>query len=133
MATVLPLAVVALAALYLCGLGVVSLVAPSRASIFLLGFAQTPRVHYFELLMRLVVGWALVEHSPRMALSSAFGFFGWVLFLTTVLLFLLPWRWHRRFAERAVPLFTRYIAIIGGVSILLGGLIFVAVIRGSAA
>jgi hypothetical protein len=68
-----------------------------------------------------------------MALSGAFNFFGWVLLLTTACLLLVPWRWHRRLAQHAVPLFTRYITLVGVVSLALGGLILAAVSRGSAA
>jgi uncharacterized protein YjeT (DUF2065 family) len=57
-----------------------------------------------------------------------------VLLVTTAGLLIVPWRWHHRFAQRVVPLFTRYIALIGLVSLAIGGLILWAVAaRGSAA
>ena len=127
------LAVVVLAGLYLLALGGASLFAPTRASRFLLGFASSAPVHFTELFLRFVAGAALVLHGPRMALSGAFNLFGWVLLVTTACLLLIPWRWHHRFAQRAVPLFTRYIALLGLVSLAMGGLILAAVALGRAA
>ena len=127
------LAVVVLAALYLLALGAASLVVPARASRFLLGFAASQPVHFAELLLRLVVGAALLLSAPRMSLPDAFNFFGWVLLVTTACLLLVPWRWHRRFARYAVPHAIRYITLVGVASLALGGLILAAVSRGSAA
>ena len=130
---VLALAVVVLAGAYLLALGVASLFSPMRASQFLLGFASSRSVHFVEMFLRVVVGAALVLHAPRMSLSGAFSLFGWVLVVTTACLLLLPWQWHHRFARQAVPLFTRHIALIGLVSLAIGGLILGAVARGNTA
>jgi len=129
----LALAVVVLAGLYLLVLGAASLAAPVRASRFLLGFAASGPIHFAELLLRFVVGAAFVLASPRMPLSGAFNFFGWVLLVTTACLLLVPWGWHRRFARNAVPHATRHMTLLGAASLALGGFILAAVARGSAA
>lgn len=123
------LAIVVLAALYLLALGVASLVVPSRARSFLLGFASTKPVHFAELVLRLVVGAALVSYAPRMSLPGVFNLVGWVLLVTTACLLLLPWRWHRRFAEHAVPQATRHIELLGAGSLGFGAMILAAVMR----
>jgi len=130
---VLALAAIVLAALYLLALGAASLVAPARASRFLLGFASSQPIHFVELSLRLVVGAALVLYAPQMFLPSAFNLFGWVLLVTTVCLLLVPWRWHHRFAQYAVPRVTRHIVLVGLASLVIGGFILAAVARGSAA
>ena len=127
------LTVVVLAGLYLLALGTASLAVPARANRFLLGFAGSQTVHYAELFVRFVVGAALVLYAPRMFLSGAFNLFGWILLVTTGCLFLVPWRWHHRFAQQAVPRATRYITLIGLASLAFGGFILAAVVRGSAA
>ena len=129
----LALAVVVLAGLYLLVLGAASLAAPVRASRFLLGFAASGPIHFAELLLRFVVGAAFVLASPRMPLSGAFNFFGWVLLVTTACLLLVPWGWHRRFARNAVPHATRHMTLLGAASLALGGFLLAAVARGSAA
>lgn len=127
------LAAIVLAALYLLSLGAAALVAPARASGFLLGFASSLSIHLLELSLRFVFGVALILYAPRMFLGDAFNLFGWLLLITTAGLLLMPWRWHHRFAQHAVPLFTRHIMWVGLVSLALGGCILAAVVRGSAA
>lgn len=128
----LALAVVVLSALYLLALGTASLLVPDRARRFLLGFASSRPVHFMELGLRFVAGGALVLYAPRMWLSDAFNLFGWILLVTTAGLLIAPWRWHHRFARRAVPLFTRQVALVGLVSLALGAFILWAVAQGDA-
>jgi hypothetical protein len=125
-------AIVLLAALYLLGLAAISFIAPHRAARFLNGFASSPRVHFSEMLLRLIVGCAFVMNASRMLYSEAFWLFGWLLIVTTVVLLLLPWRWHRRFAQKVVPPITRHVWLFGIVSLPLGGAILFAVLRGGA-
>ena len=127
------LAVIVLAGVYFFALGLASLLVPERASHFLLGFASSPTVHFMELFLRFVVGGSLVLYAPRMFLSGVFNLFGWVLLVTTVCLLLIPWRWHHRFAQQAVPRATRHIALVGLASLAMGALVLAAVARGSAA
>jgi len=129
----LALGIVVVAGLYLCALAATSLFVPSRANRFLLGFANSQRVHFIELLTRFVVGGAFVIHAPRMLVPGVFRLFGWVLVVTTACLLFLPWQWHHRFAQHAVPRATRYMTVIGLFSLALGLLILAAVIRGNAA
>jgi hypothetical protein len=128
----LALAIVVLSGLYFIVLGVMSLLSPDRANRFLLGFANSAPVHYTELLLRFMIGGALVLYAPSMLFSFAFNLFGWVLVMTTAGLCLIPWQWHQRFAQKAVPRATRYISLIGVASLTIGGLILVAIVRGSA-
>ncbi len=133
MIEVLARTVVVLVGLYFIALAAVSLLAPTRANRFLLGFADSALKHYAELFLRFVVGAALLVSAPRMLLPDVFTLFGWVLLVTTAGLLLIPWRWHQRFAHWAVPRATRHIALIGLASLALGGFILAAVVRGSAA
>ncbi len=63
--------------------------------------------------IRLLVGLSLLVYSPRMLFSYAFNLFGWILVITSVLLLLFPWRWHRKFAQMAVRPLTRRIWLFG--------------------
>jgi hypothetical protein len=125
--------IVVLAGIYLLALGAASLFLPTRASRFLLGFASSRSLHFTEMFFRLVVGAALVVNAPKMSLTPVFNLFGWLLIVTTACLILVPWQWHHRFAQRAVPLFTRQIAWLGFGSLAIGSVILLAVICGSAA
>ncbi len=128
----LSLFIVILTGIYFVALAGAALFAPVQASRFLLGFAGTPLVHYVELLVRVVVGGSLVVYAPHMFSAGAFRLFGWVVLITTAVLLVLPWRWHRSFANRFVPRATRYIKAIGLCSLALGLTLLAAIIRGSA-
>lgn len=127
----LALVVIVAAALYLLVLGVSAVFAPARASRFLLGFAATRRVHFSELLIRLLVGGSLLISAKRLFAAELFEILGWALVITSVCLFVIPWRLHRRFAQTAVPRAIRYITLIGLSSLAFGGFILMAVAIGN--
>lgn len=127
MLSALATAIVFISGLYLIWLGALSLIRPDRASRFLLGFATSARGHYFELLVRMLVGVAFVVEAPRLALAASFSIFGWLLVGTTAFLFLVPWQWHQRFAAIAVPHAIRNLWLVAVVSLLLGACILAAV------
>ena len=132
MIEVLALCVVVAVGVFLAALGAASLLAPSHASRFLLGFAGSPSKHYAELVLRFLAGGAFVLAAPSVLFPAAFGFFGWVVVATTAGLLLIPWHWHHRFAQRAVPEALRFLPVVGASSVALGVLVLVAVYRGTA-
>jgi hypothetical protein len=91
------------AGLYLVGLALALVSRPEPASRFLLGFAGSAGAHYAEMGIRGLAGWAFIRHAPGMVFPRVFSGFGWVLLVTTAVLLLLPWRWHRSFARKTVP------------------------------
>lgn len=130
---VVSLIVIAMAGLYLLVLGGVALLKPAWATRFLLGFAGSQATHFLELALRLAVGAACVVAAPRLPLSGGFSLFGWVLLVSTAGLLVVPWHWHRRFAQQAVPRAVRYIALIGWASLAAGAFVLVAVARSGGA
>jgi hypothetical protein len=106
-------AVVFAAGIYLLALGIGALVRPETAKRFLGGHATTLPLHVLELSLRVLVGGALVLSAPRMPVSIAFLAFGWVLIGTSLLLALVPWRLHQRFAAWSVPQATQHMPLIG--------------------
>lgn len=120
MLDLLSVIVLCAAGAYLVVLGVAAVAFPAQASRFLLAFAGSARAHYLELAIRLAVGCALLLRAPAMPLSGVWLAIGWVLIASTAILLLLPWRWHRAFAERSVPPVLRFIAPLGIASALLG-------------
>jgi hypothetical protein len=126
-------AVVAATGLFLVTLGILSLATPALVSRFLLGFARSPFKHYVELAVRFLVGGAFLVSAPRAQWPAAFRLFGWALVVTTAGLFFLPWRWHHRFAQWAVPEALRFLPLVGVASVVLGGMILWAALHGHAA
>jgi hypothetical protein len=68
-----------------------------------------------------------------MRFGGAFALFGWTLLLTTAGLAVVPWHWHRAFAQRAVPHATRRLSLVAVGSLVLGGLVLSAALRGRSA
>lgn len=121
----LALAAVVGASAYLLVLGGGALLRPEIARRFLGGFASTPRAHFLELTLRVVAGAALVRSAPTMAFTQGIALFGWMLIATSLVLAVVPWRFHQRFAAWAVPQATQRMSLIG-VGSLVGGLVLAA-------
>lgn len=121
---------VSLVGLYLIGLGLMALLNPDRAAAFFNGFARSASVHYVELALRFVAGGAFLVAAPRLLFSDAFVVVGWTLLVTTIALAVIPWRWHRRFAERGVPYAVRNLPVVAIASCLMGTAVLVSLVFG---
>ena len=119
-----------LTGLYLISLALVMLPAPARAKRFLSGFASSAYTHYLELVLRLIAGVAILLYAPQMLFSNFFAIFGWILVVTTVCLFAVPWQWHQRFAQWGVPYATSNLKLVAGASLVFGGFVLASVIFG---
>jgi hypothetical protein len=119
-----------LTGLYLISFALVMLLAPARAKRFLSGFASSAFTHYLELGLRLITGVAILLYAPQMLFSNFFVIFGWILVMTTVGLFAVPWQWHQRFAQWSVPYATRNLKLVAGASFVLGGFVIASLILG---
>lgn len=81
---------------------------PALAERFLMSFASTARAHYVEQTLRLVMGGAIVVLSPTMWQATAFSILGWLIVLSSVVLILVPWKWHHRLGVHVLPKLVRY-------------------------
>lgn len=66
-------------------------------------------------------------HAPRMRFPGIFNVFGWVVVVTTLVLMMLPWHWHHRFAMWSVPLATKNMRLFGLGSLALGVFLLLSV------
>jgi len=107
---------------YLLVLGLVCLFAPARGRAFLGSFVSSFRAHLLELGLRIVAGLAFVVQADQCRWPLVFQGLGGVLIVSSLVLLVLPWRWHQRFALQSVPAATRYIGALG-VSALLAALL----------
>jgi len=125
--------VVLLTGFYLVGLALGLLLSPEGATRFLGGFASSGFIHYLELVLRLIAGGAILLYAPQMLFSGFFVIVGWVLVVTTAGLFAVPWQWHHRFAQRAVPYATRNLRLVAVASFAFGVFVLASVVLGGAA
>lgn len=97
---------------YLFGLGVAALLAPARASRFLMGFAQTPRANFAEASLRGLVGLAFIGADSYLGARPFGTLAGMFLIGTGVLMLLFPAA-HRSIAQRTVPWATERMWLVG--------------------
>lgn len=116
-------------ALFLIGLAVLIATRPAAARQFLNAFASSPRTHYLEQGLRLIVGAALVNFSGSMWHSDVFRIFGWLLVVTSLGLLLTPWRWHQRFARSVMPPVIRHLWLFAFGAAALGAFILYGLSR----
>ena len=115
--------------IFLIGLAIVIVIKPQRAKQFLSSYASSARAHYTEQIARLIVGIAFVVLAPYMQYSNLFNLFGWILIVTTTGLLLIPWQWHHKFGEWAIPLTLRYMKFYALGAFILGVLIIYSLSR----
>lgn len=100
-------------ALYLLVLGGAALARPSLAATFLGGFVSSATTHFLEVALRILAGLSLVSAAPQMQGTPIISTFGWILVGTSLVLAVLPWRLHQRFAAWSVPRATQHLPVIG--------------------
>jgi hypothetical protein len=105
------------AGVYLLTLGATSVLRPAQAKRYLEAHASTAALHFTELLIRLMAGAAFVVAAPHMRGAQLVRLGGWILVGTTLVLSIVPWRYHQRFAAWSVPMATRRMGAIavGGI------------------
>jgi hypothetical protein len=111
----------------------VALAKPAIAERFLMSFASSARTHYAEQIFRLVIGAALVVLSPAMWQPTMFWLIGWAIVVGSAALMCVPWQWHRRFAERMLPIVVRHLRLYTVGSLAFGALLLYAVFAGGGA
>lgn len=126
-------AIVVVIAIFFLMLGAVALVRPPIARGFLLGFASNALKHYVELLTRILVGSSLLLIARNSAYSTVLSVFGWLLIVTTAFMVLIPWRFHHRFTQSAVPKALRFLPLIGITSLAFGTLLLLVIVTSSTA
>lgn len=126
--TIAAAAIVAGAGIFLLLLAAAAAFAPHRVERFVAAFASSARAHVTEQVVRLIVGGGLVVYAPHMRIPVFFEVLGWLLIVTSAVLLLIPWRWHHRFGQWAIPLVTRHIRLYGLGACTLGASILVAMI-----
>ncbi len=119
MNTLAGLAVV-VSGIWLIGLALVAFLRPEVVKGFFGKFASSAFAHFLEMFVRLAVGAAFVVYAAQMKFSVVFTAFGWLLIATTAILLFVPWKLHRRFADKSLPMVHKWMTVFGVVS-LFGG------------
>jgi hypothetical protein len=116
--------------LFLIGLTVVVFAKPAVAERFFMSFASSARTHYTEQVVRLLIGASLVIRSAAMWQPRVFWFVGWAIVVSSLVLILAPWQWHRRFGEQVRPMIIRHMKLFAVGLLAFGVLLIYGVFSG---
>lgn len=120
--------ITSLFSLSLVALLIVTLLKKETAIAFLSAFASSAKAHYIEQFYRLVVGLGLFIYADHMLFSGVFKIFGGLLIASSVLLIILPWKWHNKLGKWAGPIVIRNIVVYAVSASILGLVILYCVV-----
>jgi uncharacterized protein YjeT (DUF2065 family) len=106
----------------LCGL--LMLFAPKRANDYLRKFGSTNFINYAELVIRILIGIAMIFASDISKFPDIFRIFGWFMVITGLILCCVPRRIHHNFSLNAAETLNPfYFQMISPFSFLFGAVI----------
>lgn len=94
--------------------------------------ASTNLINYTEITLRLIPATAFVLYAESTVYSVAFKFVGWAMIITSGILYLVPRKWHQKYALKCAEILKPVLLrLIAPVSIGLGVFIFFVALRSS--
>lgn len=112
---------------WLIAVGMLMLARPKKAIDLLAKAASTNLINYSEITLRLIAGGALVVGADQSKAPEVFHVAGWFIVVSSLILYLVPRRWHAKYAiwwsMTLSPLFVR---ITSPISLLVGAALIYA-------
>lgn len=110
--------------LFIVVAGFVMLFAPKRARSTLRKAGSTNFINYAEITIRLLPAIALVLYSDSAKFPEVFKVFGWIMIVTSIILYVVPRRIHHAFSKKSADILKPvYFRLISPLAFLLGGLL----------
>jgi uncharacterized membrane protein YfcA len=104
--------------------GFVMLFSPKKARSTLRKAGSTNFINYAEITIRLVPAVALILYSDVAKFPEAFKIFGWIMGITSLILYFVPRSIHHTFSNKSADILTpNYFRLISPFAFLLGGLL----------
>ncbi|AUD79346.1 hypothetical protein CW740_08845 [Kangiella profundi] len=113
---------------FLIGFCFVSFIKPEATKHFLRQFASSAKAHYIEQLIRIVIGISLVLNASQMQLMNFHLVLGWLIVITSLGLLGIPWRWHKKFADKVNPWVIRLLPLYAIGCLMLGSILIYGVL-----
>lgn len=109
---------------YIIIVGCLMLFNPIKARIILRKAGSTNLINYTEITLRLIPATALIVCSEVSKNPIAFKIFGWIMLITSLILYIIPRKTHHKFSMKSADLLKPfYLQLISPFAFLLGGLI----------
>lgn len=113
---------------FLIGFCFVSFIKPAATQHFLRQFASSAKAHYSEQLIRIIIGISLILNASQMQLMHFHLVLGWLIVITSLGLLGIPWRWHKKFADKVIPWVIRLLPVYAIGCLLLGSIMIYGVL-----
>ena len=105
-------------------IGFVMLINPTKARNTLRKAGSTNFINYAEITLRLIPAIALILCSELSKFPLAFKVFGWIMLITSLILYVVPRKIHHNFSMKSADILKPfYFQLISPFAFLLGGLI----------
>ena len=115
--TTLAHCLVVLSSVWLIGVSLFMMTKPQTALVYLGKMASTNLINYTEITIRIIVGIAFVVFASHSRFPMMLEVFGWILVVTSLVLYFIPRKWHSAYAvfwsKKLTPLMTRLAGLIG--------------------
>ena len=110
--------------LFIVFIGFIMLVKPQKARATLRKAGSTNFINYAEITIRLIPATALILHSDFSKYPEAFKIFGWIMLITSLILYIVPRKFHHKFSMKSADVLKPiYFQLISPFAFLFGGLI----------
>ena len=110
--------------LFIVFIGFIMLVKPKNARTILRKAGSTNFINYAEITIRLIPATALIFHSDFSKYPEAFKIFGWIMLITSLILYVVPRKLHHKFSMKSADVLKPiYFQLISPIAFLFGGLI----------
>ena len=104
--------------------GFIMLFAPKKARETLRKAGSTSFINYSEITIRLIPAVALILYADFCKFPEAFKIFGWIMIITSVILYIVPRKTHHNFSLKSAEILKPiYFQLISPFAFLFGGLI----------
>ncbi len=87
--------------LFIVFIGFIMLVKPQKARTILRKAGSTNFINYSEITIRLIPATALILHSDFSKYPEAFKIFGWIMLITSLILYVVPRKLHYKFSMKS--------------------------------
>ncbi len=101
--------------------GVLMLFVPERARAILRKAASTNFINYAEITIRMIPATAMILFADYSKFPELFKIFGWIMIITSVVLFIVPRQMHHNYSLKAAEILTPgYVRLISPLAFALG-------------
>lgn len=109
---------------FIFGVGFLMLFVPNKARAILKKAGSTHFINYAEITVRLIPATALILYAANAKIPFAFSVFGWIMVITSVILYSVPRKLHHSFSLKSAELLQPlYVQFLSPLAFLMGVLI----------